>query len=160
MSAPVSAIASAVSSRLSSSIATATEASTCSRVSACGKSNSDRAGAVSGRLRGPKLWREARFSTLKVATRRRMQVPLGSNALDRETLRRRDDLVLARDQQDLARPRLGGAPEEPVDGSRGLAERRRGGAAAHVVHEEQGRDGVAGAVDLERQPRRAHPPER
>src|SRR3954453_7575216 len=104
---------------------------------------------------------------LKVAMRRRMAALVAcpakfgkpSKRLDRKAMRRRHELVLRRDEEDLARARLLGSLQEPVDGGGGLAERRRDRTRSRIMDQEQRRDRVAGAVDAERQPRRSHTPD-
>ena len=72
-----------------------------------------------------------------------------SHLLDREAPGRGYELVLRGDHQDFPGARLLRALEETVGGGGGLAERRRGGARAGVMDEEQRRHGVAGAVDAQ-----------
>src|SRR3712207_5187303 len=76
-----------------------------------------------------------------------------------EALSRRDELVLGRDGQDLAGACLGGAPQQPVDRRRGLAEGRRCRARTDVMHKEQRCDSITGAVDAYGQSWRPHTPE-
>ena len=79
-----------------------------------------------------------------------------SDCFRREHAARCDEFVLRVDQQDLARAGVGRAPEQAEDRGRRARQRLGRRSGAQVMREEQRRDGVARAVDRDRQFRRAH----
>src|SRR3954451_10997568 len=92
-------------------------------------------------------------STPTLRARARPESDLG----DLEGPGRREELVLAGHEQDLAGAGVLGALQEAEHRRCGAAEGLPGRAGVEPVGQEQGRDRVAGAVHRDSQPRGAHP---